>query len=347
MFTSKDGSDFGPNAACDFEQDVADLPMRANPNLYGHDDAGLFYDAAGKQMLDFITYDQSCVLPNKTRLPRCKPVCDSMGCDARRILGVRSSADGRNWSQPLQIREPDEEDADDLEFYDFRAFSLDGLPGGRVVGHMKNYAPSPWLAAKDTVMSIFCSGGDPHHCHGPHVMQEWWILEEGASPADLPRWRRPFRHQRAAPRDFYLWATPVLTKGYHVWIDNGVPLGLPEMRLSGLSSTSNARFTTRPFRMPAGASLWVNADVSWGRDGSAHTRHACNQGCAAYLMAELLDAESGEVLPGHEKEGCFLQDVDGARLPLAWPAGGADPAGKLLQLRFHMRDAVVFGVGAA
>jgi hypothetical protein len=41
-------------------------------------------------------------------------------------------------------------------------------------------------------------------------------------------------------------------------------------------------------------------------------------GCAAYIMVAVLDAATGVVIPGFERENCILKNASGTRLPLSW-----------------------------
>ena len=85
-------------------------------------------------------------------------------------------------------------------------------------------------------------------------------------------------------------------------------------------------------------------------------------------MVELRSAVSGAVIPGYERSGCVLLNVDGQRLPLRWD-GRADTdirkdsvttnattlsappvppaAGSKIFLRVFFRDATIFAFGVS
>ena len=45
-------------------------------------------------------------------------------------------------------------------------------------------------------------------------------------------------------------AQPVVYNGSSVWVDNGLVWGVPQFRLGGLHTTSNAEFSTKVFVVP-------------------------------------------------------------------------------------------------
>ena len=81
----------------------------------------------------------------------------------------------------------------------------------------------------------------------------------------------------------------------------------------------------------------------------------CDEGCAAYLFAAVLDAETGEELAGYGvNDTSALTAADGLRLPLLWRSGAggeggnngttvdtAPLAGRRVRLRLYFRDATV------
>ena len=102
----------------------------------------------------------------------------------------------------------------------------------------------------------------------------------------------------------------------------------------------NGAFSTRKFVLPD-RPLTLNAAARWhGDKTNAQQRQA-------YVMAELLDAR-GRPIPGFEKEKCIVQDKDGVDLPLRW-AGRDTPAlaGRIVAVRFYLRDATIYALGAA
>ena len=101
--------------------------------------------------------------------------------------------------------------------------------------------------------------------------------------------------------------------------------------------------------------LWVNANVSW----HAHLNttydgvRGCDEGCAAYLFAAVLDADSGLEIAGYGvNETRPLMGVDGLQLVLQWngPAGGAVDTtplvGRRVRIRLYFRDATIYALGA-
>jgi hypothetical protein len=76
--------------------------------------------------------------------------------------------------------------------------------------------------------------------------------------------------------------------------------------------------------------VWLDVDASWWNHsipGAIQPRAHCDQGCQAYVLAELLDGETGAAIAGYEKEKCILRNVEGSRLPLRWVTGDAGARG--------------------
>ena len=181
-------------------------------------------------------------------------------------------------------------------------------------------------------------------CHAPHMWEEWWVAGPSRRAADLQGWRRPWRTTRAAPHDASLMASPVTFGDAHVWVDDGGVYTLPLYRLAGLYAPANAAVVTAAFAVPA-APLFLNADARWRGRVAATGNRTCDEGCAAYVMAELL-FDNGTVVPGFDRAACILVDVDDLRVPLVWQ-GGADLgslAGMSARLRFLFRDATLYGI---
>lgn len=82
--------------------------------------------------------------------------------------------------------------------------------------------------------------------------------------------------------------------------------------------------------------FWVNVDASW--KGGIVTG-GCDEGCAAYVMAELQD-EAGSVYPGHERSKCISMNTTQIRMPLRWAGSPVGP------VRFYFRDATIYALGA-
>ena len=126
---------------------------------------------------------------------------------------------------------------------------------------------------------------------------------------------------------------------YHLWIGGESAIGIPLYRIAGVYSKANGEFSTKPFSVPQKA-LHLNASALLNPPGKAGLP---NQ---AYIMVEVLD-NNGKTIPGYEKEKCLFMDKDGIRLPLLWRIKDtSELAGQTVQLRFYLRDATIYSVGA-
>merc|ERR1712113_733945 len=165
------------------------------------------------------------------------------------------------------------------------------------------------------------------------------------------------RATKAAPTDEILYPQPVTYQDKHMWIGQAGVMQLPLYRIIGLRARANGVVTTLPFAWPVNSSLWLNVDAHWyGTNGTtlAEKQIGCNEGCAAYVMAEVLDATTGHVIPGYEHSRKVYQDVDDVRLQLDWPAQNTQEApsipsaispGRAVQLRVYFRDATIYAIG--
>jgi len=222
--------------------------------------------------------------------------------------------------QPYRV--PDAYDPPELEFYRFRPF----LAGGRLFAQVLLYAPSPDYVTG--LLPRMCRKDCPTCCHASHMYSELFVLGDGADPLDLPAWLRPWRFtslRTAAgpwtPTDVLLDAEPLEIGESLVWLSAAAVYTRPTHRLGGLTSPANAAFSTFAFGWPASGQLWLDANASWWNQstpGAIQPAAHCDQGCQAYVLAELRDAESGAVIPGYEKHKCILRNVDGTRLRLRW-----------------------------
>ena len=254
---------------------------------------------------------------------------------------------------------------------------------GRLAAHAILYAPAPMgsLGLKYGLMSNgeACGGKVPHPletgkgCHGPHMGTSWWVNR--AQLANHSAWTRPYAWQRFWRRSRVLGPHAVLNhaplrwRGWRLWLadqyrpanpvaadDEGsaeanaaptVWFGIPEWRLGGIYAPANAQFQTRAFALPA-APLAVNVDTAW--QVPAAQCDPLNELCQAYVMAALLDARTGAVIPGYEAaNNTVIRGIDGTAIELRWgndnTTTAALDAGREVRLRFTFRDAVLYSVG--
>ncbi len=251
----------------------------------------------------------------------------------RRVLMMRSSADGRHWTPDVSLSDvwnrhgqkapipskhltvPDAQDPPDLEFYSGCAFWY----VDRAYMMVLNYAATPTMPGK----------------HAPHLDNEWWTSRDGL------HWERPARGANALdvfPQVPRLETHPIVLGGRVLFPRGGMLIGLPEDRISFVAARANAEFTTREFRVPP-TGLALNAAVP-----SADRPFAAQQ---AYVSVAVLD-EEGNVVPGFEADRCVLTEMDRRDLPLKWgERSAAELAGRTVRLRFRLRSAAIFAVTAA
>ena len=350
------------------------------PNFDDKDDINVMWDRSTMLFVDMQITKQNWTLP----------YCDNLeGCNHRRVVSARTSADGVVWSDDLGLRVPDPGlDPPELQFYRLRPFYL-GFGSGRLVAHTLLYAPGPWIndayGRKPPNCQKASKGGDPHACHAPHMYEEWWLGPASVSAgtnaslgaADVASWRRPYRETAAAPRDAWLMASPAnvnmaaataadggsssssgSSEPRHVWVADGAVYTLPQFRVAGLYAPANAEFSTPAFALPAPSAaattasqggscqLTVNAEAKWG---ALLQTGGCDEGCAAYLLAELRDASTDKPLPGFERDSFVpIMNATGLALPLLWNNTPALPTGgEPVSLRLYFRDATVYSIGAS
>ena len=107
------------------------------------------------------------------------------------------------------------------------------------------------------------------------------------------------------------------------WTWSGSAAGqcsLPLHRAVGVWSPANARVRVRPPFDLSGATaaskLWLNADAHWG---PKLPQGGCDETCAAYVLVELEDSETGKVIEGYDRSRFNpIMDEDGINLPLRW-----------------------------
>lgn len=284
--------------------------------------------------------------------------CDNGGCDVRRVVSSKHSADGAAWSADAQpFITPDAADPPDLQFYRCRPFYIGAT--SRIAAHTLLYAPAPPQRIMGTAYGrqpSMCDGTPPNRfCHGPHLYGEWWIGPADGDAANTSGWRRSHRRTHATPRDAFLMAQPVGLGDELVWVGSGRVYTLPMFRIAGIYAPANGEFSTAAFTVPA-APVWVNANVSWhGRLNTSYDGvQGCDEGCAAYLFAAVLDADTGDELAGYGvNETVVKMGTDGLHLVLQWRgAKGGEVVdttplvGKRVRLRIYFRDATVYAVGA-
>jgi len=262
---------------------------------------------------------------------------------ARRVLMMRSSPDGRNWTPPDDLPDvydlhgrkashpaawlttPDQDDAPDVEFYSGTAFWYHD----RAYMMVLNYAASPMLPKK----------------HAHHLDYEWWTSSDGLD------WERPARGANA------LLALdlgrpdmgPMIIGDQLLWLTRTHLAGMRKDRISGVSARANAEFSTRLFTMPDGE-LRLNAAVP------SLDRPWVRRSPQPYLMVEVRDAQ-GQVIPGFEREKCTIWDgatspardlqVDTTDKLLRWNGVSARKlAGQRIRLRFYIGGSTIYAVTA-
>ena len=287
----------------------------------------------------------------------------------------------KKWDEAALIRPDPKLDPPEMQFYRVRPFYIGDT--GRLAAHALQYAASP--AEVNNVSNYgywgpYCPNattGKFDNCHkghgygrmhGPHIMEEYWVSSAGQQgPEDLAGWRRPMKRFRAVPHDVWLMSQPVVFEDQHVWVaDTGV-YAVPLYRIAGVYAPANGEFSSRAFTVGTGGAgsaggagllddLWVNVAAKW--HGGLVTG-GCDEGCAAYLMAELryatgsagsADSADGDggVVPGYERGNCILLNTDNLRAPLKWKGDPpSPPMGTQVRVRFYFRDATIyaFGVG--
>eukprot|EP00949_MAST-11_sp_MAST-11-sp1_P000554 g554.t1 len=323
--------------------------------IHAKDDLNLIY-RKGVGLVDLqLFWEKNVTIPGGPGV-----YCDNGGCTKRRVLGTMVSKDGVSWNYTGSTRMPgtDVNDPPELQFYRSRPFFVPGTGNSRVMSHTLLYAPSPWI--NDAYGRHGAHGenacGDPpnqHLCHGPHMYEEWWTLGAGLSGLDASNasWHRPARFTKMAPENAYLFAQPgLLSKNANldmVWVGSGTVYTLPLHRAVGLWAPANGRvripqafdFTTAT----ATSKLWLNADAHWG---PKLLQGGCDETCAAYVLVELEDALTGDIIEGYDRSHFNpIMDQDAINLPLRWNNSTALPltghSGKVT-LKIWFRAAYIY-----
>ena len=172
-----------------------------------------------------------------------------------------------------------------------------------------------------------------------------------------------------------MMAQPATLDRKHVFVgSNAQVLSVPQYRISGLYSYSNAEVVTPAVTVPSsggggggGRPIALNANATWA--GRLVTG-GCDEGCAAYIFVEVLDAASNVTIEGFDRYNfSTLMAVDGGELPLRWGnntststssdgatsegAGTHLPsvvrnttllAGRQVRFRFGFRDATIYAL---
>jgi hypothetical protein len=306
-------------------------------------DGGLFYE--GDAMTVFWSpVLKRFVLVSKSLQPWDKRIRDH-GRTKRRVLVLRTSPDGREWTPGGDLTNifglnprrpsdshpagwytvPDAQDPPDLEFYSGNAFWYHD----RAYMMVLNYAASRMFPG----------------AHGEELDNEWWTSDDGL------HWQRPARGVNAlAPfrmaHKRYEMA-PIVLNGQLIWIHQGRHFGLPEDRISGVNARVNGEFSTRIFTMPDGDLLLNAAVPSLDRPWLRRTPQP-------YVMVEVLNAQ-GEVIPGFERTNCVIWDksdgqardiqVDRADLRLLWNGVSARKlTGQTIRLRFYFAGSTIYAI---
>ena len=108
-------------------------------------------------------------------------------------------------------------------------------------------------------------------------------------------------------------------------------IGLATIRVNGWtyytpkSDDHQGTVTTIPIQAPAG----VRKRLTVNMEGAARQ--------AGALAAEVLDAATGQPIPGFGAAECIGPVTDGLAVPVTWKAGQTLPVGRNIRLRFHLR----------
>lgn len=148
-------------------------------------------------------------------------------------------------------------------------------------------------------------------------------------------------------------ANPVPYQDELVWVGStGSVFTVPMYRIAGPYAPANGEFSTRTFLMPH-EPMWVNVDARWhGRLNNSYLGGGCDEGCAAYFYANVLDADTGKEIPEYGVDHAQpAMDVDLLQMQLQLRGKGdvittSGLSGPHVRLRIHFRDATVFAVGA-
>ena len=269
-----------------------------------------------------------------------KPYADNIGQERRRVLSIRTSADGRAWDPAGDVSGdrlrpdnelivPDEHDPAELEYYRMTVFPYHD----RFVGMVLLYAASPGPA----------NVRYPWTRHGPHLGGEWWVSDDGME------WRRPFRGVFApGGANGVVAHAPMRLGNRLLWLYPDGIYGVPEDRLFFAGSFANSAFSTPCFIQPD-KHLALNAEFGFHDLPSRGMR---GQG---YIMVEACD-EQGQSIEGFGAERCIIHELESAATQayqtdgdtarrLHWQGRSLrELAGRRIQLHLYLRDARIFEI---
>ena len=182
------------------------------------------------------------------------------------------------------------------------------------------------------------------------MYEEWWTLKRGTSAANMSAWRRPARFTKMAPENAYLFAQPgLIGQGSDmkmIWVGSGEIYTVPLHRGVGLYAPANARVIVPAFDLSGATfehSLFLNADARWG---PKLPQGGCDETCAAYVLVELVDNDTGAVIEGYDHTKFNpIMDADAINLPLQWNNSTRLPIGrKSVSAKIWFRAARVYAV---
>ena len=270
------------------------VKLNKNPIYFGQDALNIVWN---EQLKKFVNY-QISFQPFPKRYPDNLP-------KIRRVLHIRTSPDGLNWTpgdsfgpdgpylSDDQFIVPDSLDDPDLEFYHLSAIDL----GNFWAGAMVNYVSQPEEIPNS-----------PNLPHGPFLSAEWWVSSDGLI------WERPFRENSMLDGGLINFAQrigkPMLIGDTLLWVVNKSVYTLDQNRMFYSYSRGNAVVKTKDFTLSGKP---IELDVSFESIKRNDPKHL-TQG---YIMVELLDSQ-GNVISGFEKEKCIIMPTEETKVVLKW-----------------------------
>ncbi|MDX9881454.1 MAG: hypothetical protein RBS73_05270 [Prolixibacteraceae bacterium] len=281
-----------------------------------------FHMVWNKQLGKFVNY-QISYQPFEKKHPDNMP-------KIRRVLHIRTSPDGITWTPGKsfgadgpylpddQLIVPDDLDYPDTEFYHLSAIELNGFWAGIMVKYVSQPAVlpnrKPWP-------------------HGPFLDYEWWISSDGIT------WERPFRENSGlekTPHDLaYNLMQPIKVGDELRWVSNGLVYQQNQRRMFYAYCRANAEVVTSLIPLSDNP---LSVEVSF----EAVRRQEDSALLQGYLMAELLD-ESGNVIPGFERDKCLFMPDKSTQLKLKW-GDNYLPENSSVRLRLCFRDVRLYSV---